>query len=182
MPSVEMMNKECCKTIVEDIKNVKNHDIAIQFNWISPKPLQLIDTKELIHQHTQQITTVALKTQIGEGKSNSIIIYCSKLTKYKMKSRFGIPIKLVESSKTVVYGFIHSFEKQHSNASKTKIREKKTNEQKVISRIPNSIKNICCMFYDCFIEIPPNEASAFTILFAIFDLQHVLSIKGWTLL
>eukprot|EP01084_Bolivina_argentea_P033660 62248_1 len=182
MPSVEMMNKECCKTIVEDIKNVKNHGIAIKFKWTSPKPSQLFEIKTLINHYAKEISTVALKTQIDEGKPNSITIYCSKLTKYKMKSRFGIPIKLVESSKTVVYGFIHSFEKQHSNASKTKIREKKTNEQKVISRIPNSIKNICCMFYDCFIEIPPNEASAFTILFAIFDLQHVLSIKGWTLL
>eukprot|EP01084_Bolivina_argentea_P274950 468776_1 len=83
-----------------------------------------------------------------------------------MKSRFGIPIKLVETSKTIVYGFIHEIENQHQ----------------LLFIIPNSIYNVCCMFYDCFIEIPSKEASPFTILFALFDLQSALSITGWTLL
>eukprot|EP01084_Bolivina_argentea_P042563 78478_1 len=107
MPNIEMMDKECCETIVEDMKNIKNHRVAIRFKWTSTKPLQLIHIKELVHQYAKEIATVALKTQVDEDKLNSITIYCSKLTKYKMKSRFGIPIKLVETSKTIVYGFIH---------------------------------------------------------------------------
>eukprot|EP01084_Bolivina_argentea_P042559 78474_1 len=112
MPSIEMMDKECCKIIVEDIKNVKKHHIAIQFKWTSPKPLQLIYVAELIHLYATELHTVTLKTQIDEDKSKFITVYCSKLTKYKMKSRFGIPIKLVETSKTIVYGFIHEIQKE----------------------------------------------------------------------
>eukprot|EP01084_Bolivina_argentea_P016668 31163_1 len=162
MPSVDMMNTECCKYIVHDIQNILNPRVSLQLKWASSKPLQLIDIKELIDQYATEITTIALKTQIDEDKPNSIIIYCSTFTKHKMKSRFGIPIKLVESSKTIVYGFIREMEKQRHFSF----------------IVPQGICDVCCMFYDCFIEIPPKEASPFTILFAIFDLQFVLSING----
>eukprot|EP01084_Bolivina_argentea_P101437 181865_1 len=86
MPNIEMMDNKCCKAIVEDIKNVKNHRVAIQFKWASSKPLQLIHIQKLIHQYAETLTTVSLKTQIDEDKSNSIKVHCSKLTKYKIKS------------------------------------------------------------------------------------------------
>ncbi len=41
---------------------------------------------------------------------------------------------------------------------------------------------IICIFYECHLEIPIEESSPFSILFAIFDLQYVLSIKGRQLL
>eukprot|EP01084_Bolivina_argentea_P065245 118935_1 len=148
MPDIDMMDKECCKTIVEDIKNIKNHRVAIQLKWTSPKPLEVRAIKELIDQHAKAMTTVVVKTEIDD-KLNSITIYCSKVTKYKMKSRFGIPIKLVETSKTIVYGFIHELKQQNQ-------------VNQLLFSIPDSIKNVCCMFYDCFIEIPPDEASPFT--------------------
>eukprot|EP01084_Bolivina_argentea_P253896 426658_1 len=166
MPSIEMMDKECCKTIVEDMKNIIKVSVAVQFKWTSPKPLQLIDIKALFDHYAKRMTTVALKTQIDEDKPNSITIYCSKFTKYKMKSRFGLPIKLVESSKIIVYGFIHEMRKQHHS----------------LSAIPQDIYNVCAMFYDCLLQIPLDEASPFTLLFAIFDPLPALSIKGWTLL
>eukprot|EP01084_Bolivina_argentea_P136163 239827_1 len=132
MPNIEMMDKECCKTIVKDIKNVRNHRIAIQFNWTSPKPLHLIHIKELINQYAEEISTVSVQTHIDEDKSNFIKINCLKVMKHKMKSRFGIPIKLVEASKTIVYGFIHKLKHQHQ----------------LLFSMPNCIKNVCCMFYD----------------------------------
>eukprot|EP01084_Bolivina_argentea_P083440 151064_1 len=161
-----MMDKECCRIIIQDTKNVINLHVVIQFKWKSPKPLQLIDIKGLLDYYAKQITTVSLKIHIDEDNTNSITVYGSKLTKYKMKPRFSIPIKVVESSKTIVYGFIHKIEKQYH----------------LLSIIPKGIYDACCMFYDCLLQIPLEEASAFTILFAIFELQPALSIKGWTLL
>eukprot|EP01084_Bolivina_argentea_P178793 309035_1 len=166
MPSIELMDNECCKTIVEDMKNIINHRIAIQFQWTSPESIsfQLISIKGLLDHYANQMTTVGLKTQI-EDKLRSIKVHCSKIRKYKMKSRLDVPIKLVETSKNIVYGFIRQVEKKHQ-----------------LLFIPNTVCNVCCMFYDCFIEIPPEEASPFAILFAMFDLQPALLIKGWTLL
>eukprot|EP01084_Bolivina_argentea_P065247 118937_1 len=58
MPNIEMMDKECCKSIVQDIKNVTNIGVAIQFRWISSEPDQLIKIKTLIDQHAKGNSSV----------------------------------------------------------------------------------------------------------------------------
>eukprot|EP01084_Bolivina_argentea_P227497 384202_1 len=170
MPNVDMMDKDCCKTIIADIKNLINPHVTIQFIWKSCKPLQLIDIARLFNRYSSQISTVCVKTQIDEDVANCIKLYCSQLTKYKMRSsRFGVQIKVVESSITIVYEFIHGIKKQGGM-------------HHLFCVIPKGIYDVCCMFYDCFLQIPVQEASPFVILFAIFDVQPVLSIVGWTLL
>ena len=166
MPSIDLMDIECCKTIIHDIPNIIKADITIEFFWTSSKPLQLHDIKKLFDFYATEISNVILKVIINEDTMQSIVINCSKFTKHKLELRLSIPMKIFDSTKVVVYGYIHRICKQNH----------------LWSTIPDGIYNICCIFYDNFIEIPWDDVSPFTILFAICESRSALSVKGWTLL
>eukprot|EP01084_Bolivina_argentea_P238064 399956_1 len=87
-------------------------------------------------------------------------------TKHKLRKSHCALFNVADSTKVITHGFLRSFETSNS----------------FDSAIPLDICNICAIFYGGFIVLHKNASTPMNILFAIFNLQMAVSIKGWELL
>ncbi len=169
MPSIDLMNDDCCKSVVDDLLNVINENAVIKLQWKSPKPLQLIDIQAAITKHAKKISTHKIEAYVDEEKVSFITI--TKQKKIKMEFRSFAPLKVLALTENIVNCFVRESE-----------REMDQTQNKYKKKLSTDIVYIISIFYECHLRIPIEESSPFSILFAIFDLQSVLSIKGWEIL
>ncbi len=166
MSNDHTMNAECCQSIVEDIVNIKNDNIAIEFRWKSPVPLN--DIKITFEKIAVKSKNSILQTEVNEMR-NSIYIYPSsrKMVPQNIQYQSYCSFEVDEEYKLVIYGFIREFVQKHI----------------FIYPIPSAIIEICCRFYAYyFVPLPDHiTPTPFTLLFAVFQMQTGWSIKEWNI-
>eukprot|EP01084_Bolivina_argentea_P270124 459259_1 len=125
------IDDEFCKSIIEDMPNVVNQDITIQFRWISPKCLEWFERIELsLHKHAAS-STINIKTEIGKDNS-SISIRSDIIESETLKPMFTKKKRLMNLRfKLLVFGFIRIFEQANS----------------FLYAIPHDISELCFYFF-----------------------------------
>eukprot|EP01084_Bolivina_argentea_P285221 489080_1 len=130
------MNKECCESIMEDILNITNKNVMIEFRWISDKTdIYLEYVKTAFQEAAAKSKRIILQIIVDQTR-NSISILPSIKHEFESQTVKHKPHANVDYSiNRIVHLMIHGF-----------VRELER-ENKFWCLVPDAIITLCCMFF-----------------------------------